>query len=54
MTRLERTLEIQLAAEEDHPDHLQCPCDAEHHVDPMCCAAGMCARDKLEDRWSHL
>lgn len=26
----------------------ECPCDREKHVDPLCCAAGMCAREEEE------
>lgn len=26
----------------------QCPCDREKHIDPWCCAAGMCVREDEE------
>lgn len=32
------------------PRDTDCPCDREKHVDPQCCAAGMCARD---DGWDY-
>jgi hypothetical protein len=28
---------------------LECPCSVERHIDPQCCAAGMCARDGEEE-----